>query len=442
MPVEDKKKEDAASGTRTAPATPKIDEAEIDRRADERMKAEMKRREDIAEMGQRFNMPTDHRDQAVRDGIPAAEYQGRVLEKLGDEDFQRAQTAHASVGLTDTEAKRFSFIRAARHLNRPTSRQYQDEAKFEIEVSEAAQAQYGRASKGILVPADVWGNGNGQRALSTGTATAAGNLVETELRATEFIDILRNQTVALGMGARAIRDLTGDLDIPRQTSAVTVANVAEDGSASESNPTVDLLSLSPHTITGRTYITRRMMQQGTPDVDSMVRDDLLAQMALTVDTDALYGDGMGNRPTGIANTTGVGSVTFAGAIPIWAEITEMWGDIAGANALMGSLGWTVDGEMAADLMSTVKDAGSGQFIMPDSVDRIIGRAMVSNQITAGDIMFGNWSDLIIAFWSGVDILPDPYGDNAAKGGMTLNAHQDFDVGLRHPASFTLGNDGV
>jgi|GEM_PF-3110008 len=203
MPVEDKKKEDAASGTRTAPATPKIDEAEIDRRADERMKAEMKRREDIAEMGQRFNMPTDHRDQAVRDGIPAAEYQGRVLEKLGDEDFQRAQTAHASVGLTDTEAKRFSFIRAARHLNRPTSRQYQDEAKFEIEVSEAAQAQYGRASKGILVPADVWGNGNGQRALSTGTATAAGNLVETELRATEFIDILRNQTVALGMGARA-----------------------------------------------------------------------------------------------------------------------------------------------------------------------------------------------------------------------------------------------
>jgi len=120
----------------------------------------------------------------------------------------------------------------------------------------------------------------------------------------------------------------------------------------------------------------------------------------------------------------------------------MWGDIAGANALMGSLGWTVDGEMAADLMSTVKDAGSGQFIMPDSVDRIIGRAMVSNQITAGDIMFGNWSDLIIAFWSGVDILPDPYGDNAAKGGMTLNAHQDFDVGLRHPASFTLGNDGV
>jgi hypothetical protein len=73
---------------------------------------------------------------------------------------------------------------------------------------------------------------------------------------------------------------------------------------------------------------------------------------------------------------------------------------------------------------------------------------VSSALTKGTssgvcsaIFFGNWSDLMIAFWSGVDILVDPY-TAGLSGGVRVIAHQDCDVQVRHPQSFAAMLDAL
>ncbi len=73
------------------------------------------------------------------------------------------------------------------------------------------------------------------------------------------------------------------------------------------------------------------------------------------------------------------------------------------------------------------------------------RAGVSNQVpgnlTKGTrsgvcsaIIFGNWADLLIGEWGGVDLIVDPYSDSQ-KGNVRIVAHAFVDVGVRHPESF-------
>jgi HK97 family phage major capsid protein len=50
------------------------------------------------------------------------------------------------------------------------------------------------------------------------------------------------------------------------------------------------------------------------------------------------------------------------------------------------------------------------------------------------LIYGDWSDLIIAYWSGIDLLANPYS-NAGKGSVTLHAFLDANVAVRHVESF-------
>ncbi|WP_054694236.1 phage major capsid protein [Desulfosarcina cetonica] len=98
--------------------------------------------------------------------------------------------------------------------------------------------------------------------------------------------------------------------------------------------------------------------------------------------------------------------------------------------------------MQGSLQTTEKASGTGKFILEDDGSRLAGyKCGVSSQITSGDIFFGNWSDLIVAFWGGLDILADPY-TLGLSGGLRLIVHQSCDVAVRHPVSFAYNNDGA
>jgi hypothetical protein len=68
-------------------------------------------------------------------------------------------------------------------------------------------------------------------------------------------------------------------------------------------------------------------------------------------------------------------------------------------------------------------------------------ANVSNQVAVGDVLFGNWADLIIAMWGGLELTVDPYA-LSTSGGLRLVALQDVDINIRHVESFCYGSDTV
>jgi len=397
----------------------------------EAAEAERARISDITSLCSKHGME-DLGRQMVESGRSIDEARAAVLDKLNIPQETVTMQA-ADIGLSEKESRSFSFLRAINYLSNPTDRSAREAAAFEIEASEAAAAKLGRQSRGITIPQDVL-----RRDLNVGTASAGGNLVATELDAGSFIDLLRNASALDQAGATVLTGLTGNVAIPRQSGAATAYWVAESGSPTESQQTVDQVSLVPRTVAAYTDFSRRLMIQSSIDVENMVRSDLASVIALKIDAAGLYGTGSNSEPLGLKNTTGIGTEDFAAAAPTFAEVVALESDVATANALLGTPVYLMNAAMRGNLKTTKKDAGSGIFIMENG--EVNGyRGVLSNQVASGDLWFGNFADLIIGYFSGLDLMVDPY-THSTSGTVRVVAMQDCDIAIRHAESFSRGND--
>ena len=343
------------------------------------------------------------------------------------------QNNAADIGLSHEETRSFSFLRAINYLANPADRSAREAAGFEIAASEAAAAKLGRQSRGITIPQEVL-----RRDLSVGVATAGGNVNATELDTASFIDLLRNASALDQAGATVLTGLVGNVAIPRQSGAATAYWVAESGAPSESQQTIDQVSLTPKTVAAFTDYSRRLMLQSSIDVENMVRRDLAAVLGLKIDAAGLYGTGSNSEPLGLKLISGIGTEDFANDAPTFAEVVALESDVATANALLGSPVYLMNATMRGNLKTTKKDAGSGIFLMENG--EVNGyRGVLSNQVASGDLWFGNFADMLIGYWSGLDIMVDPY-TNSTSGTVRVIAMQDVDVAIRHPESFSRGNN--
>jgi HK97 family phage major capsid protein/HK97 family phage prohead protease len=370
--------------------------------------------------------------QLIESGRSIDEARAAVLDKINT--YQEPVTMSvADIGMSEKESRSFSFLRAINYLANPTDRAARESAAFEIEASDAAAAKLGRQSRGITIPQDVL-----RRDLSVGTASAGGNLVATDLDAGSFIDLLRNASALDQAGATVLTGLVGNVAIPRQSGAATAYWVAESGAPTESQQTVDQVSLTPRTVAAFTDYSRRLMLQSSIDVENMVRNDLARVLALKIDVAGLYGTGNSSEPLGLKLTTGVGTEDFAADTPTFAEVVALESDVAGANALTGSPVYLMNAAMRGALKTKAKDTGSGLFVMEG--DLVNGyRGILSNQVASNDLWFGNFADLIIGYFSGLDLMVDPY-THSTSGTVRVVAMQDCDIAVRHPESFSRGNN--
>lgn len=65
--------------------------------------------------------------------------------------------------------------------------------------------------------------------------------------------------------------------------------------------------------------------------------------------------------------------------------------------------------------------------------------LASNQVPNNRVIFGNWTDLVVLQWGGLDIVLDPYTlARNAEWILTINAWMD--VALRHGPSFCISTD--
>ncbi|WP_428421958.1 phage major capsid protein [Methylibium sp.] len=294
----------------------------------------------------------------------------------------------------------------------------------------------------------------GQRDLVVGTPTAGGNLVATELLASSFIDILVNQLSVMQMGATMLSDLQGNIAIPRATAGSTGYWVAENAGPTESQQTFDQVALTPKTAGAYVDYGRRLLLQASIAVEAFVRMDIARTMALLIDLAALAGTGASNQPRGVLNTSGIGSVAGGtnGLAPIWDHIVALESAVANANAPAGSLGYLTNTKVRGKLKTTQKFSGTNGQEIWQGGELNGAPARVSNQVpsnlTKGTssgvcsaIVYGNWSDLLIALWGGLDLMLDPYAGSLA-GTRRVIALQDVDVNVRYPVSFASMQDAL
>lgn len=401
----------------------------------EEAKAEFKRNsKEIIDLAVRHNK-RDLADKAISEGISVEEFRGVLLENIAND---KPLETPSDIGMTAKEVKRFSVVKALRALANPSDRKAQADAAFEFECSEAAARQNGTTAQGIMLPADVlaqWG----QRDLNSSDDST---LIPQDFKGGDFIDVLRNQSSVMAAGATLLRGLSGSVVIPKKTAASSGGWIATEGNAaSESEFTSGSVTMSPKVIGAFSDCTRLLLQQSSLDIENLIRDDLTQSIAIAIDLGALAGSGSSGQPTGVKNTSGVNTTTFAAANPTFAEIVGMESAVAADNALLGNLSYICKPADYGTLKTTSKDSGSGQFVVePDG--RMNGYNVVrSNQVTAGDFYFGNFGDLLIGMYGSLDITVDPYS-LSNTGSIRIVALQTVDVAVRHAVSFCVSNDGA
>ena len=412
---------------------PMTNEVDVAAREAEVRKTAQKEAAQIVELGARHNQ-SEMAQRAIAEGRSVSEFRGELLDVIGSERALESQ----DIGMTDKELKKFSLVRAIHALANPTDRRAQEAAAFEFECSEAAANEFGRAAQGIMLPTDVmrtW-----KRDLNSADEA---DLFGEDYRGQDFIDVLRNASSVMQAGARTLNGLSGDVRIPKKTAAASASWIAtEGGAATESEMTVGNIAMTPKTLGAFTDVTRQLMIQSSMDVEALIRDDLATAIALAIDLAGLEGSGASGQPTGILNTTGINSVTdFAAANPTFAEVVTLETALAEDNALMGNLAYILPASMYGALKTTEKASGTAQFVVEPGGTINGYRSIVSNQGTAGNLYFGNFSDLLVGFFGGLDLVVDPY-TASTTGTVRVVALQSMDVAVRHAVSFAVGNDGA
>jgi HK97 family phage major capsid protein/HK97 family phage prohead protease len=400
--------------------------------AQEAAKAERARISGITALTEKHGM-ADLGRQLIEGGRSLDEARAAVLEKIGAKVEPVAEKA-SDVGMTEKEVRSFSFQRAINALANPQDRKLWEAAAFERECSEAAAAKAGKTAQGIMVPNEVL-----RRDLTVGSAASAGDLVGTDFRPGSFIELLRNRSALAGLGVTSLTGLSGNVAIPRQTGAATAYWVAESGSPTESNQTVDQVNLSPKTVGAFTDYSRRLMLQSSIDVEQMIRQDLATVLALEIDRVGLYGLGNSNQPLGIKLTTGINTKDFAANTPTYAEVVDMESLIAADNADIGAMAYLMNASMRGALKTKDKGTDTGAYVFEPGGTVNGYNAVVSNQVATNDIFFAVWSQLIMAMWSGLDLTVDPY-THSTSGTVRVVALQDVDFAVRHPEGFCRGNN--
>ena len=381
----------------------------------------------------------DLADQAIGAGQSVAQFRATLLDAIGE--GKPLEQSAGAVDMSEKEQRSYSFIKAVRGLVNGSGLQ-----GLEREVSEQIAKNNGREARGFYAPDSFWG---GKRDLTVGTATAGGHLVGTDHLGDQFVDALRSRLVFNELGARFMTGLKGDVAIPKLATGVSAGFVAENGATSEVNAVFSQITMSPKSLGAFTDISRLLMIQSDPSVEQIIRDDLLNAIAQKVEDVAIEGGGS-NEPTGITGTAGIGSVAIGtnGGDLTWQAITDLVKEVEVDNAAINgnTLAYLTNPKVKSHMASTSKVASTDSVMLLDAPwNSLYGYDLaITNNVpsdltkgtltTASAMIYGDFSQLMMGFFSTPDILIDPY-TAGSTGAVRIRVMQELDIAVRHAQSF-------
>ena len=413
----------------------------VDNGAQERLRIKT-----LQALGRNHNIPADVVDGWIDGGASADEAAHKCLEVIGERAKRNISSAPSALGLSTSEVQRYSITRAIKAC---VEKSWPKVAPYEAEMSKAIAARIGKSGSSgehtFFVPLEVqWAAALGQRDAIVGTASAGGYLVGTNVMS--FIEMLRNRSVAMRLGATTMPGLVGSVSIPKQLTSSTAYWFADEtGTATESNLTFGQVTLVPKTVGGYVEISRQLLLQSTPNAEGIVNADLARVIGLAVDSAAIAGPGTAGQPTGVRNTSGFGTANPSTGTAIgYADMIRFQTAVAASNAMMPGFGYVTTPTVAGILMGKPRFTNSDTPIWGGNIldGTLVGaRAMASLQVGSGTIIGGDWSQVIIGEWGVLEIEANPYA-NFQSGIVGVRALYTCDVGVRYPQAFAVGTGFV
>jgi len=397
----------------------------------------------ISDLGQQHGQAALAKD-AIAKGMRLNEFQNELLKALESKPLDLP----SDVDMKTEDKREYSLLKAIQESANGNL------TGLEREVSDEIAHRTGKAARGFYMPTNI---GFGKRDQTVGSNSGGGFLKGTDHLANEFIEAVYAKLVIGQAGARTLQGLKGDVAIPKLSASVTnSAFVAENAAPSEGSATFAQVTMSPKTLAAFIDVSRKLMLQSGPSVQAVLREDIINTFARKIDEVAIEG-GASNHPSGIIasvsnNIVGLGS---NGAAIAYTNIVELIKAVEEDNAIRNdaSTKFLGNSKVTAKLRTTAKQSSGveGNFILEPN-NTMLGYDYLSSSLVPSDLskgsgsnlsalIFGDFSQVLLGYYSGVDVVVDPYTGSSA-GTTRLAFFQDMDVAIRDENAFAVCKDIV
>lgn len=288
--------------------------------------------------------------------------------------------------------------------------------------------------------------------------SGTGAEVVTRERFQSIIDPFYAKMAVRQLGARFLSGLVGNIPFPKMGRDTTKpAFKTEVAASQEITATTAVITMSPKRLPAFFEVSELFLRQTDPSIEAWLRDNLLKEIAEVWEKSILHGAGA-PAFSGLAGWSGIGSVAGGtdGLAPTEGHLIDLETQLGNANADAGTLGYLTNSRVRGKLKKTAREAGTDASKVWDRNNpetplngyATVVSNCVSNTLTKGSatsvcsaIFFGNWSDMVIGQWGGIDLLANPYSRDT-EGIIRINAAAFGDSAVLRAESFAAMLDAL
>ena len=317
--------------------------------------------------------------------------------------------------------KRFSLVRSIRNI-------VNNSAMNDVDAAVIAEGNKEARKAGI--------NFQGQIQLPSQRAAVTVTAEGEDVVATDLFDILkplRAKNVLSQAGAKFMSGLVGNVQVPVMSKS-NVTWEGETAAAKDGAGTFSHVTLSPKRLTAFVDISKQMIAQDSVDVESAIREDLVNAINSKLEETVLGATaGSATQPAGIFATI------KPTAVADFAALVNKESDVEDANVI-GECKYILSNKAKAALRSMSKGTKSTQLVYENgAVDGTV--ALNTSNVAGKNYVYGDFSNLAIGSWGGVDLTVDPY-TKAADGMIRIVVNMYVDAEVLRASAFATGTVGA
>lgn len=266
---------------------------------------------------------------------------------------------------------------------------------------------------------------------------SAGNngtdLVETEFKG--LLEPLYAESVLAKLGARFYPGLPqGNIHVPIMGKS-SCNWAGETGNSSDGAPDTSSVELIPHRLTSYIDISKQLLNQDSIGVEEAIRRDLVKSISDKFEATVFGAEaGSVNKPKGLfwdASASPAAVRTLEDGTD-FAKACEIEANVEAANYT--DVKYLLSPKSKADFRVMAKSSKSTQLVYEGGEVDGTPAITTSNVGINGAYIYGDWNNLLIAAWGGVEITVDEY-TQATKGCVRLVVNAYFDAKVAREDAF-------
>lgn len=263
------------------------------------------------------------------------------------------------------------------------------------------------------------------------------NVVETEIQ--PVLEPLYARSIFGTLGVRSYTGVPmGNLSVPVMGKG-NVGWAGEVDEAAESKNSWGNVTLTPKRLTAFVDISKQLILQENAGANEAIHRDIVNALKDKFEATVLA-DGDGSIGTGEQKKDGVAPKGLFNGKTLedattFAKLVEVESDIEDSN-ITGECKYVLSNKSKADLRTMPTNGNGSKRVMEGgSVDGTT--AIATSNVAAGKFIYGDFSQLAVALWDGVEITVDPY-TQATKGCIRLVINAYMDAAVLRPEAFVYG----